>query len=411
MFCCVTLPAARAGALLCWLALLLAGSPGATAQQQSFVANGRRVAVPAFDQAVQTMMDDIGVPASSVAIIEDGKVVYANAYGYKSLARKDKVDKNTVFEACSLTKTYLVMVAYQLVDEGKLDLDKPMHTYLPYAPLAHDPRYRQITPRMILSHCSGIENWTSFNNPDTLEIIADPGKKFVYSGEGYNYLAQVISLILGQSYEQYCKERIIRPLGLERTFVRFRETGVPPFRKEQPANYAYGHSAFGETYEKWKNAEPVPSSGNNITATDYARLVLGIFDGKHLSDRSIRDILTPVVKMEANNTYYGTGFELLYTPGDSIVNHGGDNVGFKALAFYSVARRRGFVLLTNGDLGKMMAARLNALTVQLDIASFFEKNVLRQYPSAALAYFRAYREKPVAGLLAAIDSSHAAGTL
>jgi CubicO group peptidase (beta-lactamase class C family) len=88
--------------------LLLAITFVAQAQNRYFISNNRRVDISWFNQQVQTMIDDMGVPAVSVAVIEDNRVVFANTYGYRSPEKKLKANKNTVFEACSLSKSYLV---------------------------------------------------------------------------------------------------------------------------------------------------------------------------------------------------------------------------------------------------------------------------------------------------------------
>src|SRR5580692_11694837 len=129
-----------------------------------FMSNGKNVEIGVFNREMEKKIRDVGIQAVSVAIIDDNKVVFSNAYGYKQLSAKDKVDPNTVFEACSLSKSYLVYVVFKLVDEGKFDLDKPICQYMEPGPiLDHDPRYKLITSRMILSHCSGIENWDTDN--------------------------------------------------------------------------------------------------------------------------------------------------------------------------------------------------------------------------------------------------------
>jgi CubicO group peptidase (beta-lactamase class C family) len=374
--------------------------------QRYFTVDGQKKGIESFDAEIKKMMDDVGIPAMSLAVIDDNKVVYYKAYGYKEAKKKNKVDSKTVFEAASLSKSYLVYVAFKLVDAGLLDLDKPMYQYLKYERLEHDPRYKIITPRMILSHCSGIENWGSDNIVDTLEILSDPGTKFVYSGEGYHYLAKVISLILHKPYEQYEKEMLIKPLHLKNSYVQFRKRKLDPFHKILPWDYAVGHDMSGKEVDKWINYEPWPASQNNVTAEDYAKLIIAIFDHKHLSDSSIRTILKPQIPTWINddNTayYYGTGFEINYSGNDTIISHGGSNSGYKNLIFYSPGHRRGFVYLTNSDRGKMMGAKMSELTAKLDIAKYLADLGEQQYPTAAISLLKVYKDKGSVEMFAAI---------
>lgn len=352
-----------------------------------FMVNGRRIDVRTFDRQVSQMMKDAGVPGMSLAVMDRGRVVYSRAYGYKDFGKKDPVNDETIFEACSLSKNFLAFAVYKLVDEGRLDLDKPLYKYLPYPPLAHDPRYKRITARMVLSHTSGLENWQSENNPDTLEILADPGTRFIYSGEGYQYLAKVVATILHKPYEEYIREIVFQPLGLKRTYCRFENNGT------FPGNYAIGHDDFYKTFPKTKRPIGWPASGVSVTAYDYARMILALFDGKHITAGSIRELLTPCVRLDATGLHsYGPGFELLFQSGDTIVSQAGSNTGFKGKLLYSVSKRCGIVYFTNGDMGSMIADWLMAQTANLNIAMLTHDDFYCQYPCTAIDLFKTYRE-------------------
>lgn len=367
--------------------------------QGAFPANGRRINIDSFNTQVNFIMKEVGVPGLSLAIINDNRVVFYNTYGYKELKKKETVDKETIFEACSLSKSFLVFAALRLADEGKLDLDKPMYQYLPYEPLEHDQRYKLITPRMILSHSSGIENWKKENNPDTLEIISEPGKKFIYSGEGYQYLAKVMALISHQPYEVYIQEMVFGPLNLKRTFCQYSNGGA------YPINYATGYDDFGNAYDKTKNLTPVPASGVHTTALDYATLIVSLFDKTHLTSGRVQNIMTPMVRLSDENPalHYGLGFELFFGPTDTLVSHGGNNSGFKAQIFYSVTNKCGIIFLSNGDLGKLVAKRLNEMSVALNIDPFYHDDFYEQYPCNALTLLKIYRDKDSAAMISKLD--------
>ena len=123
-----------------------------------------------------------------MGIINDDKIVYLHSYGYKNKARNELNDTSTHFYAASLAKPLFGYIVMQLVDEGKIDLDKPLYTYLPkplpeydnYKDLADDDRYKLITARMCLDHTTGFPNWREGNphNNNKLEIFLknrDPG--------------------------------------------------------------------------------------------------------------------------------------------------------------------------------------------------------------------------------------------
>ena len=278
-------------------------------------------------------MDEANIPGVSLAVIEDNRIVFSHAYGYGRLEKNRKLNKRTVFEGASLTKTYLAFVAHQLIDEGKLDLDKPLYQYLPHEDLEYDPRYKQITPRMILSHSSGLENWARYNDRKKLEIMADPGTEFIYSGAGYAWLNEVIEKMLGQPYEEFITKRILQPLKFKRTFLKYSENKPFPFFRQQPSNYAYGHTYFGEERQKRNNTVISSASGNHFIAEEYAKLILAIFDGKHLSPTAMQRFMDPVIRTEPDGNsrlFYGLGMEIIQNPTDTILSQGGSNRGFKS---------------------------------------------------------------------------------
>lgn len=351
-----------------------------------FETGGRKVNISAFNTQVNHMMKEVGIPGMSLAVIEDNKVVFYHTYGHKQSMKPETVNAETLFEACSLSKNFMLFMVYQLVDQQKLDLDKPMYQYLEYERLKHDARYRLITPRMILGHCSGIENWKSDFNPDTLDIVSNPGEQFVYSGEGFHYLARVIETILKEPYQAIEKRMVLSPLKLERTFTSFNDS--------VPGNYSNGHDVLGRSIPKWKNKSVFPAGGINTTALDYAHLLIGMFNGKYLSQDRINDILHKTTRLDdyfPPNHYFGGGYEVIYMPNDTIIAHGGSNPGYKCQVFYSVVHKRGIIFMTNSDRGKLISQQLVNMSVRLDIKSEFAKQYYEQYPSNAIALLKKYR--------------------
>ncbi|WP_367865344.1 serine hydrolase [Pedobacter sp. WC2423] len=355
----------------------------------SFKVNDKLIIKKEFDQQINKMLVGAGIPGISVAIIDGGQIVYSNAYGYKRIKSQDLVDKNTLFEACSLSKSFVVYMANQMADEHKLDLDKPLYEYLKYPLLEHDKRYKLITARMVLGHASGLENWKEDHNPDSLEILADPGTEYIYSGEGYQYLAKVIESLRKESYEDYTEKMIIKPLNLERTYVAFNAEGT------NPSNYAIGHDIFEKEVNKLKNTTPIPASGINLTAKDYAKLIISLFDEHRFSANRIKEMKNPVIKEHADNPslFYGPGFEILRTDKDTLMLHGGDNFGFKGFVCYSITHKRGLVFLANSDRGKSLTKKLCEMTVGFDIDDYFKNDYKSQYPSTAIELLNTYLQQ------------------
>jgi len=348
--------------------ILFLGALKTSAQKPDmFIANGKDINIEKFNNKILYLMDSIGIPGASLSIIENNKIVYSHTYGYKNFNDKVVADPNTIFEACSLSKTYLVYVTYILREKGLIDLNKPMYQYLEDSRLAHDPRYRLITPLMILQHTSGIENWQEDNNKDVLEIIEEPGKKFNYSGEGFEYLAKVISKILNEPYESYVKRIVLDPLNLKYTLLKFDSVDKNP-------DFSYGHNLFGKRNEKWISAVPSPASSIHTTSTEYAKFLISFFDKTRLSERSVTDMLTTKERLynEPGADYYiANGLFTIKNTDDQLVNFSGSNTGFKADMLYSVKNKRGYILLTNSELGIMLSPEINKISTQLPAHVWF----------------------------------------
>src|SRR6185437_13274089 len=156
----------------------------------------------AIDAEVNKLMTRTGGEVMAVAVVDRGKVGYVRAYGFRN-ANGDPLTVDTVMYGASLTKAVFAYTVMQLVDRGKLKLDSPIREdldnplpsygpdpvfpgkYGPYKDLADDLRWQKITPRMSLTHSTGLANF-SFLEPDNkLRIHFEPGTRFNYSGEGF----------------------------------------------------------------------------------------------------------------------------------------------------------------------------------------------------------------------------------
>lgn len=379
--------------------------PLAAQESHSIQIAGKEVNLGTMNQEILDMMDEMKIAGLSYAVIDNNEVVYYNNFGYKMMRKgkdgevikKGETDKETLFEACSLSKTFLLPAVYKLVDQGKLDLDRPLYQYMESKSLQHDDRYKLITARMVLSHNSGLENWKSDNDSEVLEIMTEPGEAYVYSGSGYNYLSKVIETISGKSTEEYIDELVYQPLNLERTFTTYQPDSL--------SNYAYGHTSYGQPVKKTAVGRAVMSSYINTTAQDYAKVVASLFDGSAISNDRVKDIISPNSKIADAwpNLYYGAGFEILYTPTDTMIFQGGDNFGFKGQLCYSVTNKRGIVMLSNSDRGKFTTKKLCQLAFGDEFDSYFNGDFFTQYPSKSISLFSKYLDEGIDVMMQEFD--------
>jgi CubicO group peptidase (beta-lactamase class C family) len=195
--------------------------------------DGTTISRAEVDRTVTRLMKAAQVTGVGIAVLNDGAVVYRKAYGWRDRARNLALTDSSAMWSGSLTKAAFAYLVMRLIDDGTLDLDRPVVEYLPkalpeysaYRDLASDPRYRRITTRMLLSHTSGFPN-LRFLNPDrTLTINFEPGSSYAYSGEGIELLQLVVESVTGRGLADH-RERL-RPVRRGRDPGTGTETDYP----------------------------------------------------------------------------------------------------------------------------------------------------------------------------------------
>jgi CubicO group peptidase (beta-lactamase class C family) len=167
--------------------------------------DGKTLTIPSINKLVTQLMDTAAVTGLEIGVVSDGRVAFVRGYGYRDKARHLLNDTGTCFYGASLAKSLFAYLVMQLVDEKKINLDRPIYQYLPkplpeyekYRQLAGDERYKLITPRMCLDHTTGFPNWRELNQ-GRLNIAFTPGSRYSYSGEGIQLLQLVVETVTGR---------------------------------------------------------------------------------------------------------------------------------------------------------------------------------------------------------------------
>jgi CubicO group peptidase (beta-lactamase class C family) len=170
--------------------------------------------------------------SATVAVMDSGKLVYAEGIGMADREQSIRAGKDTVFNIGSVSKVFVATSIMLLVDEGKVALDKPVTTYIPEFTMA-DERYKDITVRMLLNHSSGLPGTTIWNNFGYeynrniyTELLASllqstlkhrPGELSIYCNDGFTLAEMIVARVSGKSYGNFLTERIFKPLGMNRT--------------------------------------------------------------------------------------------------------------------------------------------------------------------------------------------------
>jgi len=260
----------------------------------------------AIDLEVNKIMTRTRANGMAVAVVDHGKVGYVHAYGLRN-AKGDPLTTDTVMYGASITKTVFAYTVMQLVDQGRInldipikeDLDMPLPTYGPdpvfpnkygpYKDLASDPRWEKITPRMCLTHSTGLSNFWFIEPDQKLHIHFDPGTHFSYSGEGFILLQFVIEhgrkgQGLGLDVGDLTKANFDR-LGMTHTSL--------VWRNDFDNNLANGWNDKGEPQEHDQRSKVRVAGSMDTTISDLSKFAAALVRGDGLSAASRAEMTKP----------------------------------------------------------------------------------------------------------------------
>lgn len=280
---------------------------------------GKNISVNEMDIFIKNQMDSLQIPALSIAIIKDNKIVYSKAAGTKN-SKQEPVESNTIFEVASMTKPMFAYTVLKLIKEKVLSLDTPLYTYYPYADIAYDDRYKLITARMVLDHTTGFPNWRENNK---LTINFTPGSKFDYSGEGYEYLALVVEHITGKKIDDLMQQYTFKPLSIKNSYLTYND-------------YVAKHLADGikDNKERGKNdpyLQPHVPYSLYTEPSEYAKFVVQLIKESHIPNSIFQSMATSKIEIHEEDMDpnlkmdMGLGIFIEKTPYGLKYYHGGSN--------------------------------------------------------------------------------------
>lgn len=332
-----------------------------------------KISFAALDDSIQSLMKAANVQGLAISIFNYNKPVYKKTYGYKRLDTKEPIKGSTNIYGASLSKPVFAVMVMQLVEEGVLDLDKPLQDYLPkpiyeytpskkwhddYSSLRIDTLYQRITARMCLDHTSGFPNWRWYEPDEKLRVDFTPGSRYSYSGEGLVYLQVVLEYLLGKSLDEMMRERVFKPLGMNNSSY----TWQPEFEKD----YCVGHSAAGELYEKDKDNDARSASTLETTLDDYTLFVQAVLNNSLLKPSATKEMFTPQIRIRSIQQFgplqfrdstandaiklsYGLGWGLLQSPYGAGAFKEGHGDGFQHYCILFPKQGTAILILSNSD--------------------------------------------------------------
>ncbi|MGV6831408.1 MAG: serine hydrolase domain-containing protein [bacterium] len=325
---------------------------------------GTQLSKDQIDTFLEYQMQTLEMPALSIAIINEGEVVYHSVKGYADKEKKLLADDRSIFEGASISKSVFGYFVMTFVEDGMLDLDKPLYEYLPNPDIAHDERYKKITARIVLSHRSGFPNWRDDYPEKKLFIQFEPGSAYHYSGEGYQYLAEVLKALLHTNWaglEAEFQKRVAIPFNMQHTkFIKddyIRKHKVQPYDKDG--------KWIDKSKEEWwiiRDSVFVAPTTIHSEAIDFSKWMIAMMDKKGLSEKGFETLYQP--HSEIANSFireeYTIGFvKLSILNLGELFSHSGNNTGFSSYFALDKDKKWGFVFFTNSKAGDQLALNLS----------------------------------------------------
>jgi len=378
--------------LICLSALIISASFAQPKQIER--PDGKLILTTTIDSIVNKLLDTADITGLQLGIINYNNIAYVKSYGYKNRALNQLNDSNTIFYAASLAKPLFAYIVMQLVDEGKIDLDKPLYTYLPkplpeydkYKDLAGDDRYKLITARICLDHTTGFPNWREGNphNNNKLEIFFKPGMRYSYSGEGINLLQLVVETVTGRHLEDLAQEKIFKPFGMSHTSFLWQ----PAFETD----YALGHDFNDDTITKQRFHTEFAAGSMETTIGDYSRFIAAAMRGKRLSARAKQEMFSPQIAIYSKRQFdelsadstgdnraiqlsYGLGWGLFTSPYGKAFFKEGHGVGWVNYVIAIPEKKTALVILCNDAKGESIFKELVEKTTGVAIPWYWESYI------------------------------------
>ena len=363
---------------------------------------------------IEERMRFYDVPAVSIAVIDDGRIAWARAWGEAEAGSGVPADTATLFQAASISKPVAALAAMRLVEQGRLALDEDVNARLTSwrVPENAHTATEKVTLRRLLSHSAGttVHGFPGYAAdaavPTTVQVLdgrapantapvrvdTTPGSLWRYSGGGYTIVQLLMTDVAGQPFAELMREQVLRPAGMVHS------TFAQPLPADRARQAATAHDGGGAPWPGGYHTYPEQAAaGLWTTPSDLARLLIDVRRahageaGRVVTPQTARTMLT----RQAGE--YGLGFGLPGGGDTLIFSHGGSNEGFRAYAAMEAHSGDGVVVMTNGENGATLAMEiLRAISREYDMpfARPTERDAIPMDAAALAEYAGTYALAP-----------------
>lgn len=305
-------------------------------------------------ERINTLREQLNISAVSIVSFDLSGITDCKSFGFADENKTTSVEKDTVFSAASLSKPVFAYLVLKLIQKGLLSksgcspesgLDRPLYELADFGlpEFRNHPYYKLITPRMILSHTTGLHSF----GDEALQTSFEPGKEFYYSGVPFTYLQEVIQHITGKDLEQLAKEIVFDPIGMNKsTFVPKSPLKLHPANSLSTTGNDYArfvsHVLNDETLAfAFENKQSLPDQwgiGQGLSNEDHKKIAWGLIFGLQKNEQG-----------EVNAAF-----------------HSGDMNNNRAFVAIDLKNKKGIVFFANSKDGLMLADDIISRNVSLD---------------------------------------------
>lgn len=325
-----------------------------------------------IEEGVESERKRLNIPGLSVAIAVNNQVVYSNGFGMADLENSIPAKATTVYRTASIAKPMTAVAVMRLAEQGKLDLDAPIQKYCQAFPEKNYP----VTARQLLGHLAGVRHYKTrvesagtehfFTLTDSLKYFKDdpllfePGAKYSYTTFGYSVLGCAIEGASGVSYEEYMRDSVWKPAGMEQTRVddhfmlipnrargymrmsSLAHSQLPPYMKAQVKVGDIVNAQLHDTSMK------IPGGGIASTAVDLVKFAVAVNTDKLLKPATREQMWTVQKTKDGKETNYALGWGVGQTAeGMRLISHNGNQAGARSELSLLPAKGSAIAIMAN----------------------------------------------------------------
>ena len=321
-----------------------------------------------LDDAISAALKKTSAPSVSVAVVQNGRLTYAKAFGTADLAANRPADPNTRYAVGSISKEFTAAALLLLQEQGKLSLDDKVSKYFPNL-----TRANEITIRQLLSHVSGYEDyapqdyiipeWTEPTTPLAVldrwankPLNFDPGTKWQYSNTNYVLAGAIFEKVSGQGLVDFLRKNIFEPSGMQSA------SDWPPAQSSDAA--AYTRYALGPPRPTKREATGWYFAAGELamTASDLAKWDIAFLQKKILSPASYEQFTHEMKLTNGDDTHYALGLQVGEFARMPVIEHGGEVSGFISSNRIFPTRNGAIIVLSNQDVVNLVGPLANQLS-------------------------------------------------